>query len=202
MLSVIASPLQVFMLKMWVSQWNAHSHPLMRASTWLILITPLSSKSLRKALCTATDSKMTLCRCFFFFLLLYFLFFHQLKLNPENLHTTPRSSSALKKLYVHLCSAYQWSHLPPLSQEYALLSHVTATCAASFCSAVHSFKLILQEKLACGLISLHESDSCVARQRLDTQRPHVFILLFFYLFFSAALQLSAFPLNYQSIHCW
>lgn len=42
-LSAIASPLQVFMWRMWVSQWNAHSHPPLWVSTWLILIRPLSS---------------------------------------------------------------------------------------------------------------------------------------------------------------
>lgn len=183
LLSVLGSPLQVFMLKMWVSHWNAPSHPLMRRSGWLTLRTSHSSKSLRKAAARLTQRWpriFFIIYSFIYLLVVVVVVFYQLKLNRENLHTTPSSSSALLKG----CACARLRYIT-FTCSHAGMGHVTAPCAATFLLAVQSSKLILQEKLPCGLISQHESDSCVARQAwyTGTSCVYIFIYLFIVFFF-------------------
>lgn len=169
LLSFLGSPLQVVMLKMWVSKWNAPSHPLMRRSGWLTLRTSHSSKSLRKAAARLTQRWPRI----FFYQFIYFFIYWLLFLSTQIESTTrPQAplrlfSKAARALVTFTCSL-------------AGMSHVTAPCAATFLLVERSSKSILQEKLPYGLISQHESDSCVARQRLDTQGPHAYIYIYLF----------------------
>lgn len=121
MLSVTGSPLQVFMLKMWVSQRNAPSHPLTRRSGWLTLRTSHSSKSLRKAAARLTQRWPRIGFFLFLFFFGCFCCFYQLKLNRENLHTTSSSSPALVKG----CACARVRHI---SGHVHLLSRRTGSC--------------------------------------------------------------------------
>ena len=130
--SASAGPLQVVMLRVWVSQWKFSLSPtrapfqldsfLLRRSPPSLCIGAKFAK--KKARRNANRLKRWAGVCLFFFPLP--------SLIPVLL---PRSYKAVRARAV--CPAYQWSHLPPHS--WVMWRQ---TRAATFSSAAHSSKLI------------------------------------------------------------
>lgn len=150
----MAGPLQVFMVRMWVSLWNAPSRPLLHVSTWLILTCSslyapepnhrenlAAVKGIQEFGLKSAHTFLLLLRC---------------------------SSSFL--FCVLVCSAYQRSHL--FCEKHRLrFSRVMRQFL--FCSA--SLQIDFSGATACRLIIQRDLDSCMTRRRLDTRKPHVFL---------------------------
>lgn len=183
-LSAVASPPQVNMLRTWVSLWSAHSHPLMHVSTWLILITPHSFSSplctgtvwLRKAWCDA----------------------NHLKRSAPNLHTFSGSPSVLTRRCVHVFSISTIMRNASFNKKYTSPRFVTASRAASFLFCGTFAHIDFCRKA--GLLTVPCGCQTPLNSQTETWNAQTSCI---HTFFSpSVLQLSASPLNYQSIPRW
>lgn len=170
----MAGPLQVFMVRMWASLWNAPSRPLLHVSTWLILTCSslyAPEPNHRENLAAVKGIQEIGLKSAHTFLLLLL-----------------RCSSSFL-FCVLVCSAYQRSHL--FCEKHTLLpSHATVFVLQCIPSNWFFRSGGLQRDL----------DSCMTRQRLDARKPHVFLSFWGGGGCSTtALQLSASPFSYQSI---
>lgn len=175
----MASPLQVFMVRMWVSLWNAPSRPLLRVSTWLILTPPCSSLYAPELNHRENLAAVKVIQ----------------EIGLKSAHTIllllRRSSSFL--FCVHVCSAYQRSHL--FCEKHTLLpSHATVFVLQCIPSNWFFRSGGLRADNSVWLGQLYDQTETWYTQTSC-------ISLFFLACSTTALQLSASPFSYQSIPC-
>lgn len=168
----MAGPLQVFMVRMWASLWNAPSRPLLHVSC----IHPYMHQS-------RITGKIS-------------LQWKGFRRSDWNLHTHSSSSSAALPHFCSVCLCVQ--HINDLTSSVKNIRFSRFMRQFLFCSA--SLQIDFSGAAACRLIIQHDLDSCMTRQRLDTRKPHVFLSFWGGGGCSTtALQLSASPFSYQSI---